>query len=100
MVEIRDYQEGTVRDMLRGEVAGETGLPKSNVLTFVMGNGAQVVARPSGTEPKIKFYFTVSDTDHLPIKTAEEFAERKEKVFTRHENLCKEFTARVQEMAG
>lgn len=100
VVEIRDYQEGSIRDILRGEVTGKTGLPKSNVLIFVMGNGAQIVARPSGTEPKIKFYFSVSDTERLPIKTADELAERKAQVSLRHENLRKEFSERVQQIAG
>ena len=39
-----------------------TGLPKSNVLQFVLGDGTQISARPSGTEPKIKFYFSVNGT--------------------------------------
>ena len=41
---------------------GETvalGLPRSNVLTFDLEDGCRVIARPSGTEPKIKFYFEV-----------------------------------------
>jgi phosphoglucomutase len=37
-------------------------LPKSNVLQFVLGDGTQISARPSGTEPKIKFYFSVNGT--------------------------------------
>jgi phosphoglucomutase len=41
----------------------ETGLPKSNVLQFYMADGAVVSVRPSGTEPKIKFYFGVTGAD-------------------------------------
>ncbi len=39
----------------------KTGLPKSNVLQFITAQGTKVTARPSGTEPKIKFYFSVQD---------------------------------------
>jgi len=41
----------------------ETGLPKSNVLQFYTADGAVVSVRPSGTEPKIKFYFGVTGAD-------------------------------------
>ena len=44
-------------------------LPKSNVLQFVLGDGTQISARPSGTEPKIKFYFSVN----TPLATAADF---------------------------
>lgn len=37
-------------------------LPKSNVLQFILADGSKISARPSGTEPKIKFYFSVNDT--------------------------------------
>jgi len=36
-------------------------LPKSNVLQFLLADGSKISVRPSGTEPKIKFYFSVSD---------------------------------------
>ena len=39
----------------------KTGLPKSNVLQFITNNGTKLTARPSGTEPKIKFYFSVNE---------------------------------------
>jgi len=44
-------------------------LPKSNVLQFILGDGTQISARPSGTEPKIKFYFSV----HTPLNNASAF---------------------------
>ena len=37
-------------------------LPKSNVLQFILADGSKISARPSGTEPKIKFYFSVNTT--------------------------------------
>lgn len=55
VVNIRDYLAETSKNMLTGEVEG-TGLPKSNVMYYKAENGCVVVARPSGTEPKIKFY--------------------------------------------
>lgn len=55
VVNVRDYEAETSKDMLTGEVV-PTGLPKSNVMYFMTENGNVVVARPSGTEPKIKFY--------------------------------------------
>ncbi len=49
-----------VTDYLKPE---ETGLPKSNVLTYTLENGETVVVRPSGTEPKIKAYYTTKGKD-------------------------------------
>jgi len=39
----------------------KTGLPESNVLQFITAKGTKLTARPSGTEPKIKFYFSVNE---------------------------------------
>ena len=52
----------------------KTGLPESNVLQFVTAKGTKLTARPSGTEPKIKFYFSVNEklsskTDYELIKS-------------------------------
>ena len=54
----RDYKLDTVKDMATGEVTS-TGLPASNVLYYDLSDNAWMCARPSGTEPKIKFYFGV-----------------------------------------
>jgi len=48
---------GAVRDGQTGETIGTVALPKSDVIVFDLADGSKVVARPSGTEPKIKFYF-------------------------------------------
>ena len=56
--EFRDYQANIIKDMKTGEIK-ETGLPKSNVLYFDLENSSWCCVRPSGTEPKIKFYFGV-----------------------------------------
>ena len=55
---VRDYREDTRRDLRTGEVT-ETGLPSSNVLYYELSDNAWCCIRPSGTEPKIKYYFGV-----------------------------------------
>lgn len=54
---VRDYKTGIATDLASG---AETviNLPKSNVLEFLLGDKGSVIARPSGTEPKVKFYYT------------------------------------------
>ena len=54
---VRDYRASTDRNLLTGEVKPIL-LPKSNVLEFLLGENGSVIARPSGTEPKVKFYYT------------------------------------------
>ncbi len=56
--EFRDYKTGKTIDMATGK-EGETGLPSSNVLYFALNDDSWCCARPSGTEPKIKFYMGV-----------------------------------------
>ena len=58
---IRDYKKDTVTDLATGRVT-PTGLPASNVLYYEMTDGAWVCVRPSGTEPKVKFYLGVKGT--------------------------------------
>lgn len=71
VVNVRDYLAETSMDVLSGKVS-PTGLPKSNVVYFAMENGCVVVARPSGTEPKIKFYILAcgKDEDEAKVNTA------------------------------
>ena len=59
---LRDYKSGKVQNMETGEETA-TGLPESNVLYFDLTNNSWCCARPSGTEPKIKFYMGVKGTD-------------------------------------
>ena len=61
VVEVRDYDSGKVVNLETGEEK-ETGLPKSNVLYFDLTNDSWCCARPSGTEPKLKFYMGVKGT--------------------------------------
>ncbi len=57
----RDYKEDTVKNLATGEVTS-TGLPSSNVIYYDMSDSAWLCVRPSGTEPKVKFYYGVKGT--------------------------------------
>lgn len=58
VVSARDYKRDTIKDMATGEET-TTGLPSSNVLYYDLEGGAWICVRPSGTEPKIKFYYGI-----------------------------------------
>ena len=62
VLKMRDYLIDEVKDMVTGEKSS-TGLPKSNVLYYELENNAWCCVRPSGTEPKIKFYYGVKGED-------------------------------------
>jgi phosphoglucomutase len=59
VAELLDYEMQTGKNLLTGKT-WKIDLPKSNVLQFVLGDGTKISARPSGTEPKIKFYFSIN----------------------------------------
>lgn len=61
VVAVRDYKADTIKNLETGEVT-PTGLPNSNVLYYELTNDAWVCVRPSGTEPKVKFYYGVKGT--------------------------------------
>ena len=61
VVKIYDYQTGVERD-LKNNSEIPLVLPKANVLIFVTSEGSRIALRPSGTEPKIKFYLSVANT--------------------------------------
>lgn len=75
VVEFVDYLESS-----------KTGLPASNVLQFITNKGTKVTARPSGTEPKIKFYFSVQEK----LTQREEFDEIKQKLTQKIANIQRE----------
>ena len=58
---IKDYKEQTLLDILSNEKSVMNDIPKSNVLIYYTEDGTKVCIRPSGTEPKIKFYVSVKD---------------------------------------
>jgi phosphoglucomutase len=72
VVEFLDYQLQTNKNLTTGETTKIT-LPKSNVLQFITEDGSKISARPSGTEPKIKFYFSVN----MPLKSIDDFDKTK-----------------------
>lgn len=65
VIRINDYQTSISKDLQTGEIK-KMEIPSSNVLIFYTHDGSKIAARPSGTEPKIKFYFSVkSELDEL-----------------------------------
>ena len=80
--ELLDYQLQTRKNLLTGETE-KINLPKSNVLQFITEDGSKISARPSGTEPKIKFYFSV----HTSLDNVSEFDATQKKLEDRIENI-------------
>lgn len=68
VVQLLDYEVSKGKNPQTGE-EWVINLPKSNVLQFVLADGSLISARPSGTEPKIKFYFSILE----PLNSAAEF---------------------------
>ncbi len=60
VINIKDYKKSISLDMENDE-SKKIELPKSNVLQFVLKDGTKISVRPSGTEPKIKFYVSTKD---------------------------------------
>lgn len=65
---IEDYENSTARNLLTGQ-SHQLDFPRSNVLIYKAKDGTRMAARPSGTEPKIKFYFSIN----APLSRASEF---------------------------
>lgn len=74
VVELLDYEKQVKTNLVSGATEKIT-LPKSNVLQFITEDGSKISARPSGTEPKIKFYFSVNTS----LASAGQFAEAQQK---------------------
>ncbi len=68
VVMIEDYQSSEAKDLMGGGIY-DINIPKSNVLIYYLEDGGKICARPSGTEPKIKFYFSVN----APLENIESF---------------------------
>jgi phosphoglucomutase len=79
VVELLDYEK-RVKTNLQSGATEEIMLPKSNVLQFITEDGSKISARPSGTEPKIKFYFSVSTALPSVDRFAEARREAREKI--------------------
>lgn len=87
VVKVFDYKTLEVKDVVTGEVSPIDGITdKSNVLQWVAADGTIVSVRPSGTEPKIKFYFGVK----APLKSVSEYSEVEKALDDKIEAIKKE----------
>jgi len=82
VVELLDYQSGEARNLQSGQTS-QINLPKSNVLQFILADGSKISARPSGTEPKIKFYFSVN----TKLESADKFSEAQQRAKEKIANI-------------
>jgi len=80
-----DYENSVSKDLRNGSTC-EIQIPKSNVLIFYTEDGTKIAARPSGTEPKIKFYFSVKDKQN----SVEEYDTLKQKASAKIARIKKE----------
>ena len=74
VIMLEDYQASTMKNIVTDKTY-PLDVPKSNVLIYYTEDGSKIACRPSGTEPKIKFYISVKNT----LKTVDDF----EKINTR-----------------
>ena len=88
VVLVKDFQEQTAWDLVKAEKAEMTDIPKSNVLIYYTEDGTKVAIRPSGTEPKIKFYFSVKSN----ISSESEYAGQVEKLNHKIEQIKKDLS--------
>ena len=84
VLKVRDYKKDTITDLADGKVTS-TGLPASNVLYYELEDDAWVCVRPSGTEPKVKFYYGIKGTSL-------------EEADAKSESLGKEVVAMIEKM--
>ena len=84
VLKVRDYKKETITDLADGKVT-PTGLPASNVLYYELEDDAWVCVRPSGTEPKVKFYYGIKGTSL-------------EEADAKSESLGKEVLAMIEKM--
>ncbi len=86
IVKLEDYQSSVSKNLVTGEEKS-IDIPQSNVLIFYTEDGSKVAARPSGTEPKIKFYFSVKTN----LDEISDFEEKEDELLAKIERLKKEF---------
>lgn len=85
VVQLLDYEKGRGLNPQTGE-DWNISLPKSNVLQFILADGSKISARPSGTEPKIKFYFSVNSA----LEKAEDYEQVKQSLDDRIAGIIKD----------
>lgn len=82
---VEDYKASSAKNLFSGEVE-ELKIPKSDVLIYYLEDGTKICARPSGTEPKIKFYFSVNE----PLDDVKEFKRVEEQLDAKIKNIITE----------
>ena len=85
VVTIKDYQKGEAIDVASGTTT-PIDMERSNVLQFLTADSTTVSVRPSGTEPKIKFYFSV----HTPLSSVDQYTETEKKLDEKIESIKNE----------
>jgi len=85
VIMINDYEKQISHDFLKG-IKTPIDLVKSDVLQFFLEDGSKISVRPSGTEPKIKFYFSVNTT----LKSADKFEETEKFLDQRIDSIIKD----------
>ena len=83
---LEDYQLSLKKDFITGNET-KIDIPKSNVLIYYTDKGTKVAARPSGTEPKIKFYFSVN----APLASTEAYEQTQKELLTKIQQITKEW---------
>jgi len=82
---IEDYQTSKGKDLMNNETF-DISIPKSNVLIYYLEDGSKICARPSGTEPKIKFYFSVN----APLENITKYQEVEEQLNQKIQDIISE----------
>ncbi len=82
---IEDYQTSKGKDLMNGDEF-EITIPKSNVLIYYLEDGTKICARPSGTEPKIKFYISVNQ----PLTSAEDYSKVEQELDSKIKDIVSE----------
>jgi len=85
VVMVEDYKASSAKNLFSGEVE-ELRIPKSDVLIYYLEDGTKICARPSGTEPKIKFYFSVNE----PLDDVNNFKRVEEQLDAKIKNIITE----------
>jgi phosphomannomutase len=96
VIAVADYSVRARTDLRAGGVTRPLALPASNVMAFELASGSRVIARPSGTEPKAKFYFDVYET----VRPGEPFAEVSARAEASIDALKRAFRALVDAHVG
>ena len=85
VIELLDYEK-RIKTNLQTKKQSPIALPQSNVLQFILEDGSKISARPSGTEPKIKFYFSVNAS----LKSEKDFEKTDQELKQKIDTIIKE----------